>query len=237
MQVLSIGHNGLREEDMSALVVVLRMLPRLHSLNVTHNAMGAAGLRRLLDDGLPALPNLGHLCLGESNALDESALSDVLGEDALWHAPGLCLAFSEVLPADHRLCAQLDGCGCGWGWTAVGVQARPSTAPLPRLEQFSARCSSGRRRTAAATSASASSAASSAASASKPTQGRSGGRAAPSAPAMRRTGYMGRLTAADGRPGTAMASYELRPSSPTRRQLPAYGSRATTGSVRPGTAR
>jgi len=86
--VLSIGHNGLREDGMSSLVVALRTLPRLHSLNVTHNAMGAAGLRRLLDDGLPALPNLGHLCLGECNALDESALSEVLGECALRHSHG-----------------------------------------------------------------------------------------------------------------------------------------------------
>jgi hypothetical protein len=242
--VLSIGHNGLREDGMSSLVVALRTLPRLHSLNVTHNAMGAAGLRRLLDDGLPALPNLGHLCLGECNALDESALSEVLGECALRHAHGLGFAFSEETPADHSPCAHLDGCaqfngcGCGCGRTAIGVQARPSTAPLPRLEQFSARCSSGRRRTAAATSA----AAASAETASMPTQGRSGSRAAPSAPAMRRTSYMGGPTAANGRPGTAMASYELRPSSPTRRQLPAYGNRARpattgSGSVRPDTAR
>jgi hypothetical protein len=46
-----------------------------------------------------------------------------------------------------------------------------------------------------------------------------------------------------GRPGTAMASFELRPASPTRRQLPAYGSRArpdrpdTAGLVRAGAAR
>ena len=104
--MLSIGHNGLREEGMSALVVALRTLPRLHSLNVTHNAMGDAGLRRLLDDGLPALPNLGHLCLGESNELDESALSDVLGEcappHAPGHAPGMCFDSKSTQPGEMR---------------------------------------------------------------------------------------------------------------------------------------
>ena len=71
----------------------------------------------------------------------------------------------------------------------AGAQARPATAPLPRLEQFSARCSSGRRRVAADTTT----AAAAAAAAAIPSTGRgssSRGRATASTPAIQRTGYV-----------------------------------------------